>query len=43
MVSKNDLGLAEIEIEENGKTLEENAIKKSYFLGRKVREYCNSR
>ncbi|MCF6463003.1 XTP/dITP diphosphatase [Clostridium sp. Cult1] len=36
VVSKNDLGLAEIEIEENGKTLEENAIKKAISLAEKL-------
>lgn len=36
VVSKNDLGLAEIEIEENGETLEENAIKKAISLAEKL-------
>ncbi len=36
VVSMNDLGLAEIEIEENGKTLEENAIKKAISLAEKL-------
>lgn len=36
VLSKNEIGLKEIEVEENGETLEENAIKKAAALAEKV-------
>ena len=38
VLSKNDLGFKDLEIEEDGKTLEENAIKKASILAKKVED-----